>query len=221
MSRYFNYFPKENYTLNDNVNITDYVTNIISRYAFENKLKDNTVVFYEYQIQESDTPEIIAHKFYGNPERHWIVLMFNDIFDAQYDWPLNYNNFINFVDAKYTANGAANTPSQSGLTWAMSENNVHSYYKVITTTVADGSATGSITINKLEVDANTYSNIPTSSSVSVTTANNEYVTISTTKEKKTYYDYENEINENKRTIKLLKKEFVDPVEKEFLRVINA
>jgi hypothetical protein len=40
------------------------------------------------------------------------------------------------------------------------------------------------------------------------------------KEKQSYYDYENELNENKRSIKLLKPEFVSAVEKEFKKVIR-
>ena len=41
-----------------------------------------------------------------------------------------------------------------------------------------------------------------------------------TKEKKTHYTYETEENEAKRTIKLLKPEFVSAVEKEFKKIIK-
>jgi hypothetical protein len=43
---------------------------------------------------------------------------------------------------------------------------------------------------------------------------NVSVTFNTTKETKTYYDYELEENESKRTIKLLKPEFIATLEKE-------
>jgi hypothetical protein len=36
----------------------------------------------------------------------------------------------------------------------------------------------------------------------------------------TYYDYEEELNESKRKINLLKSEFVPEVEKEFKRVVK-
>ena len=42
-----------------------------------------------------------------------------------------------------------------------------------------------------------------------------------TKEKQSYYDYEFELNESKRDINLLKKEFVPELNKEFRRVING
>jgi hypothetical protein len=214
MAKYFNYFPKTFYTSNNRSTGVDTVTNIIARFGFESKLKQNYAVFYEYNIQDGDTPEIIASKFYDSVERHWIVLLFNDIVDPQFDWPLDQRTIIKFIDEKYSANGAANTPAQSGLTWSQSLNNIHSYYKVITTT----SATDSL-IEKIEVDANTYANIATTTST-YTLQDGKTVRKAITKEAKTYYDYEIETNEAKRTIKLLKSDFVPEVEKEFKRVIK-
>ena len=215
MARFFNYFSKTVYTANTAVGGLDTVTNIISRFAFEQRLKENSAAFYKYSIQDSDTPEIIAHKYYDNSERHWIVLMFNDIVDAQYDWPLRYENFISYVDSKYTANGAANTTVQTGLAWAaMNINNVHSY-KIIKRTSADGT----VIEEKLQVDANTYANVGATSS-SITLQSGNIITQAVTKEKKTYYEYEQEENESKRDIILLKPEFVPQIEKEFKKVIK-
>ena len=216
MAKYFNYFPKTIYTANTNVSGLDTVTNIIARFGFEKNLKENSAAFYKYSIQDSDTPEIIAHKFYENSERHWIVLMFNDIVDAQYEWPLRYENFIDYVDSKYTANGAANTTVQTGLAWAMSVNNVQSYYKIIKRTSADGT----IIEEKIQVDANTYANVGATTS-SITLQSGNIITQSVSKEKKTYYEYEQEENEAKREIILLKPEFVPQVEKEFKKVIKS
>lgn len=219
MAEFFNYYPSIYYSGNTSINGLDTVTNIIARFGFEQKFKNNSLTFYPYQIREGDTPEIIAYKFYGDVERHWIVLMFNDIIDPQYEWPLSYNSFIDYVDKKYSANGAANTTVQTGLAWAMSINNTHSYYKIIKTSVADGSSTGSITTEKIEVDANTYANVASSSNT-YTLQDGNVITVTTSKEKKTYYDYEVETNEEKREINLLKPEFVTQVEEEFKRVIS-
>jgi hypothetical protein len=215
MARFFNYFPKTVYTANTNSSGLDTVTNIISRFGFEQKLKDNSAAFYKYSIQDSDTPEIIAHKYYDNSERHWIVLMFNDIIDPQYDWPLRYENFINYVDKKYSANGAANTTVQTGLAWAMSINNVHSYYKIVKRTSADGT----VIEEKLQINANTYANVAATSS-SITLQSGNIITQAVIKEKKTYYEYEQEENEAKREIILLKPEFVPQIEKEFKKIIK-
>jgi hypothetical protein len=215
MAKFFNYFPKTIYTANTAVGGLDTVTNIIARFGFEKTLKENSAAFYKYSIQDSDTPEIIAHKYYDNSERHWIVLMFNDIIDPQYDWPLRYENFINYVDKKYSANGAANTTVQTGLAWAMSINNVHSYYKIVKRTSADET----VIEEKLQINANTYANVAATSS-SITLQSGNIITQAVIKEKKTYYEYEQEENEAKREIVLLKPEFVPQIEKEFKKIIK-
>lgn len=217
MAKYFNQFPKTVYATEKTPVGVDSVTNIISRFSFQNELKENIASFYKYQIKDSDTPEIIAHKYYGDSERHWIVLMFNDIVDPQFDWPMPYNTLINYIDQKYTANGSANTTPQTGLAWAMSQNNVQAYYKTITRTAPDSTQN----IEVLTIDANTYSNLASSSSNTYTLADGNVITETITKSKKTYYDYEMETNEAKRDIKLLKSDFAYDVEKEFKRVING
>lgn len=215
MAKFFNYYPKTFYTANKQSAGLDSVTNIIARFAFEKKLKENSSAFYKYSIKDSDTPEIIASKFYDNPERHWIILLFNDIIDPQYDWPLQNNTLIEFIDAKYTANGAANTTPVSGIQWAQSTNNTKAYYKVVTRTSFDSTEI----VEKFQVDANTYANIA-ATTISYTLDSGATVTETISKEKQTYYDYEVEVNEAKREIKLLKSEFVTEVEKEFKRVIK-
>jgi len=215
MAKLFRYYPKTFYTSNNSVTGVDAVTNIITRFSFENSLKQNANAFYKYQIQDGDTPEIIADKFYGNVEYHWVVLLFNDIIDPQFDWPYDQNTIIKYIDQKYTANGAANTTVQSGIIWALSENNVQAYFKIITTTGNDGVAT----IEKFQINGNTYANLA-SSTTNYTTQANETVTIAISKEKRSYYTYEIEENENKREINLLKSEFIPEIEKEFKRVIS-
>lgn len=215
MAKYFNYFPKTFYTSNNDVNGVEAITNIISRFAFDSQLKENTSAFYPYQVQDSDTPEIIADKYYGNVEYHWVVLLFNNIIDPQFDWPLKSDTLIDYIDKKYTANGSANTPAQSGLTWALSESNVQGYFKVVTTTANDGT----ITQEKITIDANTYANVITGSNTYTTQAG-ESVTVATTKETQSYYTYETNLNESKRQINLIKSDFLPQIEKEFKRVIS-
>jgi hypothetical protein len=210
MSKYFNYFPKTAYSL-DNTNNVDVVTNIITRFAFESSFRNNTAVYYEYNIQDSDTPEIIANKFYGDSEKHWVVLMLNDIVDTQFDWPLDQRTIISYMNEKYSANASV---GQSGVSWAQA--NIHSYYKVETRTT---NSTGSELQSKLQIDANTYANVVTTTS-NTTLNDGNSITITVSKETKSYYDYEVEENETKRTIKLLKPEFIRPIENELISALS-
>jgi hypothetical protein len=216
MARYFNYFPTTVYSANNASSGLDIITNLITRFGFEQSLKENSASFYKYDIQDSDTPEIIAAKFYDNPERHWIVLSFNDIYDPQWDWPLPQNSLIKYINEKYTANGSANTPAQSGIIWSQSVNNVHSYYKVITRTNSDDQSI----VETIELDPNTWANTG-AYNVNYTLQDGSVINETLTKTKKTFYEYEVEENDAKRTINLLKPEFVSAVEKEFKRVIKG
>jgi len=210
MSKYFNYFPKTVYSL-DTTNNVDVVTSIVSRFAFESSFRDNTSVYYEYNIQDSDTPEIIANKFYGDSEKHWVVLMLNHIVDPQFDWPLDQRTIISYMDEKYSANASV---GQSGVSWAQA--NIHSYYKVETRTT---NSTNTDLQIKIQVDANTYANVA-ATTTNLTLDDGNSITIKVSKETKSYYDYEIEQNETKRTIKLLKPEFVSPIEDELRAVFR-
>jgi hypothetical protein len=213
MAKYFNNFPKEYYTLEDRPNGLDIVTNIISRFSLEQSFKENTSIYEKYNVQDSDTPEIIAAKIYDSPERHWIVLAMNDVVDAQWDWPLDYRTLISFIDDKYTANANV-AAGQTGLVWA--QQNTQSYYSVEKRTTVKN---GEYLEKKVQVDANTYANVSVTSS-NVTLSDGNQITISVTKESKTYYDYELAENESKRQIKILKPEFAYALEQELKNVFN-
>jgi hypothetical protein len=220
MANYFNNFPLTLYSLSANNNINlDTVTNITARFAFEETLKENSSAFYPYEIKDTDTPEIIAAKYYNNPERHWIVLMFNDIIDPQYDWPLSYPNFIKYVSEKYAANGAANATVQTGLTWAQSVNNIHSYYQVNTRTMVITTSDNKTITEKIRITSNAYANLA-ETTTTYTLSNNKQIKETVTKQKLTYYDYEMEQNEAKRKIKLIKPIFVNQIVEEFKQIIN-
>lgn len=212
MAKYFNYFPKTPYYITEDSKNVDMVTNITSRFGFEQEFKNNSVVYYEYDIQDGDTPEIIAAKLYNSPERHWAVLMINDMVDGQFDWPLDQRTIIKYIDEKYTANASV---GQTGLAWAQS--NTHSYYKIETRTT---NSTNTTLTTKIRLDANTYANTAESSSV-ITLESGQTITAAVVKEIKSYYDYEIEQNENKRRIKLLKPEFVSTLEQQIKGVFNT
>lgn len=214
MAKYFNYFPKTFYSNSNNSTSLETVTNILSKFTFEPEFKNNSVVYYEYDIADGETPEMLAHKFYGSPEKHWIILSLNDIVNPQMDWPMNQNSLINFIETKYKS--SANTQiGETGLEWA--RQNTHSYYKIEKRT---NTRTNSFIQEKIQIDANTYANVASSSS-NYTLNDGVVLKKDITKTFITYYEYEIEQNESKRTIKILKPEFAGSVEQEFRRVING
>ena len=77
------------------------VTNLLRRVAIRAKVKENTLIFDTYNVQEGETPEIIADRLYGDPELHWVILLMNNVTDRYSQWPRNQNQFLAHVNDKY------------------------------------------------------------------------------------------------------------------------
>ena len=75
---YFQNFPLIPY---DSVGNGQYklVTNLLKRVALRAKVRTNTLLFDTYNVQEGQTPEMIADKLYGDSNLHWVVLYVNGI----------------------------------------------------------------------------------------------------------------------------------------------
>lgn len=228
MAKYFTKFPLTYYTLDDNGYSEDIVTNLISRFGLERRVKNNALVYYAYDIRDGDTPEIIASKIYGSPERHWIVLLANDIFDVETQWPMKDSALVKYVDTKYS------TEDINGLIWAKA--NIHSYYKKETVKIP--AVSDEAVITEVQIDKTTYDNMVEDAdnypytivdgelifSVMhdrpVLLADGHYSYITVEKYTKTYMEYEIELNEKKRQIKLFRKEFVLPLEEQIKTIFN-
>lgn len=213
MPKYFNYFPKTIYTLDDNNKNIQTLTNITTKFSFEDSFKNNSVLYYEYAVTDGETPEMIAHKVYGSSEKHWIILALNDIYNPIHDWPMEQRSLINYIDLTYEAQ-ADTANGETGLEWAQTNN--YAYYKIETQTNA---LTNDKDVVKYQIDSATYANTATES-VSYTLQSGANVTISTTKESQTYYQYEIQKNDDKRIIKILKPEFASTVEEEMIKVLQ-
>ena len=98
---YFAQFPLNIY---DSVGDETYtlVTHLLKRVTIRAKVKANTLFFDTYDVREGETPEMIADKLYNDSELHWIVLMVNDITDRYHQWPKNQNQFLTYINDKYT-----------------------------------------------------------------------------------------------------------------------
>ena len=214
MAKYFNYFPKTSYYLSDDTTSLDTVTNIMSRFSIDATSKEQLTMYYKYDISDGETPEIIADKLYGSPEKHWIILSVNNIKNPQFDWPLRYNDLTKYIDIKYRGATYANTANTgTGLSW--SKSNIHSYYITEKRVMPSGSDLTETII----IDAATFANTNTTTTVVYTLYDSSNVTITTTKSSISYYEYEIEANEDKRTIDILRPEFVKTIEQEFRNTI--
>ncbi len=97
---YFSSFPKIYY---DSKGQGDpkVVTNLLRRVAVRTKVRTNTMLYDTYDIKSGETPESIADKLYDDPEKHWIIMLVNDITDRYHDWPMMEQQFNSYVNEKY------------------------------------------------------------------------------------------------------------------------
>lgn len=207
MAEFFDLFPKVLYDISGGKSkptTYDYPTNILFRLRIVRDVITNSSAYYEYLVKESDTPDTLAFNIYGSSEAHWVILFANDMIDPQYDWPLNSRDFAKYIINKYGSIETAKTT-------------IHHYEKVVS---REESSTGTITetrfqvneeqltVNNMDVPYDTWENLTDTQNVeTVNMGNGKTVVQITSRNSVSNYDYELELNESKRSIKIIKPEY--------------
>jgi hypothetical protein len=229
---FFNKFPVVRYDMENkkySYQNSQIVTNILFRIGIIKEVLSNIASYYEYTVRDDEKPEILADKFYNDPEGHWVILYANDIFDPQYDWPLDSKSFNKYLADKYRSQAEADLGAGISdfrvVDWTRdttSANSVHHYEKVITreNSVSQIINEKRVEINKeklwdttiIDVPLDVYDDLP-EQTVEFFNLSNTGVTITQTitKDAITYYDYENNLNEQKRNIKVIKKQYYNQI----------
>ena len=171
MSNYFSYFPSVKHDLKQDGSVIT-VTNILKRFKIHDDARDQTEVFYAYQLQDGDRPDVVAEKYYGNANYAWLVLFSNNIVDPVKEWPLYGTDFTNYLKSKYGSIELANTTTKKR-------------YKVLSAAFKkiDGTV---IPKRRVEIDETTFNTLSEAD-----------------KEFQTAYEYEVEVNDDKRKIHLI------------------
>ena len=171
MSNYFSYFPTVKHDLNRDGSFVT-ITNILKRFKIHDDVREQTEVFYPYQLQDGDRPDVVAEKYYGNANYAWLVLFSNNIVDPVKEWPLYGTDFTNYLKSKYGSIELANTTTKKR-------------YKVLSAAFKkiDGTV---IPKRRVEIDETTFNTLSEAD-----------------KEFQTAYEYEVEVNDDKRKIHLI------------------
>jgi hypothetical protein len=213
MAEYFNYFEKIPYFLDDEKKNLDLITNLSLKFKFDDNFKENKVIFYNYVVGDGETPEIVSYKFYGTPEKHWIILSLNNIIHPQFDWPLPENNLKDYIDKKYKS--FTNTEiDQTGEQWA--KTNIKDYFLITTTKTSDLEKPNEL-ITLLSKEK--YDNTVSFTQENYILDSGDQVEIKKQKSAISFYDYEIQENDRKRNIKILKNEFSSLIFEEFKNII--
>ena len=174
MANYFRNIPKVRYDIyGAEPNKYRNVTNIMKRISFNPAVIEDISDYYPYRVKDGERPDIISHQKYGTVAYAYLIMLINDIYDPLFDWPLTSQQFEKYLTSKY-----GSVSSAMGTT--------KYYYQIIRAEVARTGTSERIPAVKFIVDQNTYDALDAG-----------------VQSTQTVYEWEDELNDNKRDIKLI------------------
>ena len=95
---------------NDRRSAYDYqvVKNIFKRAVLRNDVFDEVTAFTKYSVEGDERPDQVAFDFYQDPNLDWVVLTTNNIVHVRDEWPMGNQDFLTYLNGKYTAEELAN-----------------------------------------------------------------------------------------------------------------
>ena len=75
--------------------------NFFRRYKINDDVFQYAVFFKKYTIKDGERPETLAEKIYGNQFYDWIILLTNNMVNAQYDWPRTNYEIYKMVEEEF------------------------------------------------------------------------------------------------------------------------
>jgi hypothetical protein len=102
---YFANFPKIVYDF-DTTSGTNYqiVTDITRNVRFRKMILENISLYDYYDMKEGETPEIVSEKIYGTPYYHWVIMLANQRYDYINDFPVSQLELDALVEQRYSVN---------------------------------------------------------------------------------------------------------------------
>ena len=191
MADYFRNIPNVLYDINGTEpNQYRAVTNIMKRVKFRPSVIENISDYYPYRVREGERPDIVSHQKYGTVAYSYLILLLNDIVDPLFDWPLHTRQFENYIIEKYGSISTAQTTNKY-------------YYQIVRSEVARTGTSERVPEVKIIVDLTTYNTLDAS-----------------VRSSQTVYDWEDELNDNKRDIKLINPNFIQDIDYEVKRTLS-
>lgn len=164
--------------------------NIILKSKIISDVINNVDVFYPYVIKEGMRPDLIAYEQYGNPNLEWVVYFANNIVDPYYSWPLDSDNFKAYLEKKYNKT-----------VFELQQQISHYEYTGLTNDTQQD-----IDRKSWKMTTTTFNNLSSEDRSGWTSVS--------------VYDYEDELNEQKRSIMLLSAIYVPQIIQELSEIFN-
>ena len=75
--------------------------NFFRRYKLNDDIFSYAVFFNKYAIKDGERPDILAKKIYGSQYYDWVILLTNNLVNAQYDWPMSNYELTKVIEKEY------------------------------------------------------------------------------------------------------------------------
>ena len=75
--------------------------NILTRARILDDVKQASTTYLQYTIRDGERPEHLAKRVYGRADLHWIILMFNEILNPYFEWPLSSSEVTEVIEKRY------------------------------------------------------------------------------------------------------------------------
>ena len=109
---YFRQLPNLDYPSlkNDRTSAYDYqvVKNIFKRAIIRDDIFDEATAFTKYSVIGDERPDQVAAGFYNDSTLDWVVLTTNNIVHVRDEWPMGNQDFLTYLNEKYTAEELSN-----------------------------------------------------------------------------------------------------------------
>lgn len=105
MPSYFRQVPNFDYVSRDSDQrqISEYATvkNLFRRGKIRDDIFGNLAFFTKYKVIGDERPDNVAYKIYNDETLDWVVLLSNNILNIQTEWPLTQRSFDKIMLDKY------------------------------------------------------------------------------------------------------------------------
>lgn len=104
MPSYFRQVPNFEYVSTlPGAKIGDYLPlkNLFKKAKLREDIFQNLAFFEKYQIEGNDRPDNVAYKVYNDSSLDWLILISNNIINVQSEWPLSQDDFEKSMIDKY------------------------------------------------------------------------------------------------------------------------
>ena len=109
---YFKQLPRLDYPslTNDRNSAYDYqiVKNLFKRAVLRDDVFDEITAFEKYSVVGDERPDQVAYNFYNDSNLHWVILTTNNIIHVRDEWPMGNQDFLTYLNEKYTAEQLSN-----------------------------------------------------------------------------------------------------------------